>query len=224
MHIGVRMLVLIAAGFAVTTIAGCPRGRPPAPGVEGHDEATDDIAAFRRAWLMPARIAPPAIEFLTRDAAVDAVHGTATPAIPEDADWNDWPGAESRLFNNRVGLMFVVDIAGDGRIEWMPDRSSLRVNRAFDVPPATSADQLLVPLLSAALEQERAMVDADLVDRTRGAGPFRAAYVPQVAADGHLHGVVVFPLPDPDQQVVDVTLTIAVRDSVGAHVLTWAWQ
>lgn len=212
---------LLGASLAVSC------GRPPVPlaDVAGQDEAAASTAAFRRDWLAPARIAPPTIDFTPVQATSGSLTVTATPASPEQALWNSWPGPESRLFNNRSGLMFTIATAGDGPARWLPFESALMVNRAaIGTAPAATPDELLVPLLGAALEAERHVVDSDLVDRTRAAGPFRAAYLSTAAETPPTTGVVVFPLVDAEAQVVEVDLALAFETPAGVQTLRFHWD
>lgn len=202
-------------------------GRPPAPFAEptGQGQAIASTEAFRRDWLAPAKIAPPTIDFVPVQVIRGSLTITATPALPEEAAWNAWPGPEARLFNNRSGLMFVVTTSGEGPVRWLPDASLVRVNRATTaLAPSATPDELLVPLLGAALEAERHVVDSDLVDRTRAAGPFRAAYLSTASEVPPTTGVVVFPLEDPEAQVVHVELTLAFDTPAGAATYTFTWE
>ena len=88
---------------------------------------------------------------------------------------------------------------------------------------ASAPDTLLTPLLSAALEQERWVLDGDLVARTRAAGPFRASYLPTGRSD-HLEGVVAFPIGDNDVGVSQMRLTLRIEDEDGIHDLVWVYE
>lgn len=202
-------------------------GRPPAPFAEdaGQEQAIASTEAFRRDWLAPAKIAPPTIDFVPVQVTRGSWTITATPALPEEAPWNAWPGPEARLFNNRSGLMFAIATSGEGPVRWLPEGSRLRVNHApTALAPSATPDELLVPLLGAALEAERHVVDSDLVDRTRAAGPFRAAYLSTAAEVPPTAGVVVFPLQDPEAQVVYVELTLAFDTPAGPTTFLFTWE
>ena len=197
----------------------------PLADVAGQSEAAASTAAFRRDWLAPARIAPPTIDFTSVQATIGDLTITATPASPEQATWNSWPGPESRLFNNRSGLMFVITTAGATPARWLPFQSTLAVNGAeVGSAPSATPDELLVPLLGAALEAERHVVDSDLVERTRAAGPFRSAYLSTAAELPPSTGVVVFPLVDAEAQIVEVDLALAFDTAAGVQTFRLHWD
>ena len=74
-------------------------------------------------------------------------------------------------------------------------------------------------VLRAALLQEGFGLDGDHVERTRAAGPFRAAYLPLGTAQAPLHGVIGFPLSDPERHVVALRVTVGVQGPDGAHAV-----
>ncbi len=213
--------VLLGAFLA----ASC--GRPPAAlsDVTGQDDALASTEAFRRDWLAPARIAPPTIDFVPVRVTAGSLTIAATPASPEQAAWNAWPGPEARLFNNRAGLMFTIATEGDGPARWLPNESLLRINHLeATVAPSATPDELLVPLLGAALEAERHVINSDLVDRTRAAGPFRAAYLSTAAEAPPSTGLILFPLEDPEIQIVRVELTLAFETAAGVQTFAFTWE
>lgn len=205
--------------------ASCRHRPPPPTPIAQETTVQADLSEFRRAWLAPARIAPPTIEFAARISEEGGLSVAATPARPEDAPWNEWTGPEARLFNDRVGLMFHVRFATDGPVRWVPESTAIFLNQSDEgLPPAPTPDLVLTPLLGAALAQERGMVDADLVERTRAAGPFRAAYLPTDVRTGIVEGVVIFPLPEAEIQVVSVDLSLGIATADQVHQVRLSWD
>lgn len=207
-------------------------GRKRIPSVSALEQADARVALeqFIEYWLAPANIAPPTIEFSKNEVHAGRVHGTALPIRPEDAPWNQWSGRTYRLFNNRIGYFFEVkiDIDGTEEIRWLPHQTWLEVNEPGGaMRPATKADELLGPLQNAALHEIDLVLEGDLVDRTRAAGPFRAKYFP-ATGEGSLSGVIGFPHKDPsteaDRHVVGVQLMVEVEVGDEAFDLVWVFD
>ena len=185
---------------------GCGRGpRTSVPPVSAVRQAavSRELHRFSQWWLAPARLPPPS---LSRTAAVVVgdLSATAEVVVPEDADWNQWPDGV-RLFNNRAAVVFRVVLRHQGgdALSWRPDQTFVEVNRPGNpLPAASTAEDMLRPLISAALQQERWVLEGDLVARTRGAGAFRAAYLPAQPATP-LDGLVAFAVP-PEWEPVPV--------------------
>lgn len=219
-----RVLGKLAPILLVSLVSCAPRAKDVDP-LSQRIVVAEDLSRFERYWLAPARIAPPTVAFEWREATADGLEARVRPLRPEEAEWNSWPGGHSRLFNNRAALLFEVVIEGSGPLRWVPEASTLELNdEASRIPAAASPDELLVPLLRAALVQEQYGVEGDLVDRTRGAGPFRARYLPLSATRPRLEGIVAFPLEEPEQHVVAFRLTLRVHDGAGSHDLTWLYE
>ncbi len=204
-------------------VSGCGGRRPAIVSAAEQELARDRIARYRAWALEPARIPPPGVVPGPLTAEAGALTGTATLVLPEDAPWNRW-GLMGRplLFNNRVAVLFDVDVEGPGEIRWVPERTVLEVNtpehRLRAVP---TAEHLLAELSWYAIQQEKWVLDGDLVRRTRAAGGFREAFVRD--GDG-LHGVIPFAWADPDRHVGALRLTVAVTvDGVPAE-LVWVFQ
>ncbi len=217
---------LILVGF-LPILAGCSR-RPVSPPEVALDEVAARIEAYRIAALRPARVAPPAIAFEPHELEAGRVRAITEPLRPEDADWNRWPEGGPRLFNNRAALLFRVRIEAPGPTVWLPEQTFLELNDPETVVPAAeTTEALLGDLLYWAFMEERWLAGGDLVDRARGAGPFRAAYLPLHAEDGVLEGVVAFPLvvgPEAslaDLHVVAVRLTVGILSDDGEQQLVW---
>ena len=209
----------------LVAIGSCaPRSRGVDPVAE-RIVVTEELSRFRRYWLEPARVAPPTVDFEWREATSGDVTTRIRPLRPEDAEWNQWPGDGYRLFNNRAALLFEVEIDGDPPLRWVPERSTLELNDAgTPLLAAATPDDLLVPLLRAALVQEQFGTDGDLVDRTRAAGPFRAAYLPLSASRPQVKGVIAFPLEAPEQHVIAFRVRLRVHGADGGHDLTWLYE
>lgn len=201
-----------------------PKGwEVPSPAAQA--SVRQQLAEWSKSWLLPAKIAPPTVPFESKEATEGGVTVTVRPLRPEDATWNTWPGPSSRLFNNRAALMFDVTIVASGPVRWIPQRTGLELNDAgHPLPPARTADNLLAPLLRAALFEERYALDGDFVERTRAAGAFRSAYLPLDAADSPLSGVIGFPLRDPEEQVVALRLTVGVQGPDGPHAVKFLYD
>jgi hypothetical protein len=220
-----RFTTLVVVGWVALTSLSCrPKGfEVPSPAEQA--PIRDQLAEFARSWLFPAKIAPPNVAFEAHEATDGAITVTVEPLRPEDASWNAWPGPSSRLFNNRAALLFEVTVVSTGPVRWIPDNTGLELNDpGHPLPPARTADELLAPLLRAALFQERYALDGDYVQRTRAAGPFRSAYLPLDAADSPLHGVIGFPLPDPEEQVIALRVTVGVQGKDGPHAVKFLYE
>ncbi|MEQ1566995.1 MAG: hypothetical protein ABMA64_15235 [Myxococcota bacterium] len=205
-----------------STLCGCPRG-PDLPAPAEREEAIARIAAYRTFALAPARTPPPSLDVERVEISDGSVRATLWVVRPEAAGWNTWTDGGPRLFNNRGALLFELDVRGPGPLGWLPEGAVLEINDGRTVlGAASSAEVLLGDLLFHALLEERWAIDGDLVARTRGAGPFRGAYLPPVA-DGPLRGVVAFPLPpgETDLHVVALRLTLPVVAADGDHELVW---
>ena len=215
-----RTFSILAAFLPV--FAGCPRRSAAVPEVP-IEEVVSRLDAWRGAALAPARVAPPAISFAEQPLAAGRVSAVARPLRPEDAEWNRWPEGGPRLFNNRAALLFDLRIEGPGPATWLPEATFLELNDAETVVPAAeTTEALLGELIYWAFMEERWLSGGDLVDRARGAGPFRAAYLPLHADDGVLEGVVAFPLGAlADLHVVAVRLTVGVVTDEGPQELVW---
>lgn len=215
------MLAACLVGAALS----CKRPTWDFSGPVDRESAAAELDAFERTWLDPARIPPPTVSMDAREATDGAVRVTVTPLRPEDAAWNTWPGPTLRLFNNRAALLFEVSVEASGPVRWIPERTGLELNVEGDpIAPAQTADELLVPVLRAALLQESYGLSGDHVERTRGAGPFRSGYLALGHAEPPLVGLIGFPLHDPEQHVVAMRLTLAVEAADGPHTLVLLYE
>ncbi|MBT3221019.1 MAG: hypothetical protein HN348_18190 [Proteobacteria bacterium] len=219
---------LVFVALLLTSCGGRKR-IPPVSAVE-QAEAREALGEFVEYWLAPANIAPPTIEFSEKTVQSGRVSGTAKPLRPEDAPWNQWSDETSRLFNNRIGYFFEIrlDIDGTEEIRWLPNQTWLEINEPGGaLRPATKADELLGPLQNAALHEIGLVLEGDLVDRTRAAGPFRASYLPS-SGEGSLSGTVGFPHKNPstdaDRHVVGVQLMVEVEVGDEAFDLVWVFD
>ena len=190
------------------------------------------FVAFR---LEPAGMPPPSLGSREATSEVPGVEGTARLVLAEDAPWNQWPGPTSRLFNNRSAHLFDLDIRSDGHdVRWIPERTTLELNVVGNVlRPAATQEALLEELVFWAFQQERAVLDGDLVDRTRAAGDLRRAYLPREPKE-RLQGIVAFPLVVTDENeehlgdlapselhVVSMRLTVGLEVEGTTSSLVW---
>lgn len=185
------------------------------------------LQAFRAEALEPARIPPPSISQTSQETASGSVSGRARLLRPEDAPWNRWVDGGSRLFNNRAALLFELSLRGPGPLSWDPEATRLELNDEQTVlPAAPTAEVLLAQLLFHAYLERQWGFDGDLVNRTRGAGPFRMAYAPPVGAGDELSGIVAFPLDEVPEglHVVAMRLTVPVMARDGLHRLVWIFE
>jgi len=196
------------------------------------------LARFMRYRLEPAAVAPPSIEGTPLLVVVNDISGSAVPIRAESADWNQWPGTSSRLFNNRAALLFELEITSGEAVRWVPERTRLELNHEGNLLRAAPTQEVLLEdLLFWAYHQERNVLDGDLALRARAAGPLREAYLP-ITPERLLTGIVAFPLVtspeneryyvdmDPsDFHIVSMRLTVAVRDPRGEIVeLVWLFE
>ncbi|MFT7518816.1 MAG: hypothetical protein ACI9MC_000948 [Kiritimatiellia bacterium] len=196
--------------------------RVPAPATDVSQP--DEFQAFRKAWLAPAYVVRPTIEFTALRSDTPGLEAFATPVMPEDARWNRWPDG-SRLFNNRAAWLFEVHIEGDHRLRWMPAGTKLELNEPGDgLSPSRLPDDLIRPLLVAALEEERSFVDGDLVQRTRAAGPFRSAYMPLSEQHGTLRGLVAFPTGGAWKHVTGLRLSVTLAVDDRPTSISWTFD
>lgn len=208
---------------------GCGRHGVPVA-IDQRQDAQDRIASYCRYALEPARIPPPSVSRAEREVRDGPIVGRARIVRAEEAEWNQWMDQGPRLFNNRMALIFEIEIDGPGPISWDPDRTLLEVNDDRTVlPVAPSAEVLLGELLFHAWLEEQWALDGDLVSRTRGAGPWRSAYLPAIVHGGGLGGVIAFPLIAGDTalfdlHVVALRLTLPVIAEDGQHDLVWVFD
>ena len=213
-------MFLVCAG---ATLVGCPGRKPPIVQYSEQESARGAIEQFRNWTLDPARLPPPSVQVGPLRNQGEGLSGTAMLLRPEDAGWNQWgPDALPLLFNNRVALLFELQVPIEGEVRWIPEASWLEVNTPdARVPAVPSAEHLLADLSWHALQQERWLLEGDLVQRTRNAGGFREAFV----QDGEgLSGVVAFALPDPDVHIGALRLTVMVQVDGAPHELVWVFQ
>lgn len=202
----------------------CPRP-PIAARNDDRTLVADEIALFRTRTLEPAKIPPPSIGILQRDLVDGSLVARASFERPEEESWNRWTAGGLRLFNNRSALLFRVEISGPGPLSWDPSATTLEVNDERTILPAAPTAEVLLAdlLLHAYLEQQWALGD-DLLNRTRGAGPFRMAYTPTLGAEA-LSGLIAFPLGAQEStHIVALRLTVSVQAADGPHTLVWIFD
>jgi hypothetical protein len=204
--------------------AGCARVPPPPSAAERQDVA-ERLEAFERHLLAPARVAPPSVDREPHVLADGDVRATVRLVLPEEAEWNQWRDGGARLFNNRVALLFDVQLEGPGPLGWRPERTTLELNdETLRLTAAPDAEVLLGGLLVHALLAAEWGIETELVDRTRAAGPFRDVYLEHDTEEGPLEGVIGFQLWDGkealgDLHVAAMRLRLAVHAAGEDHVL-----
>jgi hypothetical protein len=220
-----RRVPLAAVVFAGPFFAtACPRAPTPASPT-ARQEIADRLEAFEEVLLAPARIPPPSVDRAAKTVVHGDVTGTVRLLLPEEAAWNRWHDGSARLFNNRVGLLFEVRVDGPAPLTWIPHRTTLELNdETTRLTAAPDAEVLLGGLLVHALLAAEWGIETELVDRTRAAGPFRAAYLEPRVEEAPLEGVVGFQLWDGtellgDMHVAAMRLRLAVEAAGEPHVL-----
>lgn len=187
--------------------------------------AEQDLEQFVDYWLRPARVAPPSIDPAPRTQTVGDLEVTVTPFQVEQAAWNQWRGEGARLVNNRVAHWFSVRATSDGDLLWVPEDTKLLVNDPEHATrPLPTPDDVILPLLRAALEQQRWGLPGDLVQRTRAAGPFRTAYLSSAGLGGDISGAVAFPRDDATPHVVAYRLTLAFEREGRRQIVQFAFD
>lgn len=197
------------------------------------------LERYERFRLEAAGVPPPTVSVRSLLARSEGLSGTAELVIAEDADWNQWPGSTSRLFNNRVAMLFNIDLTSEGPIRWLPERTLLELNAEGNVfRAAASPDSLLEDLVFWAYHQERSVLDGDLAQRLRAAGPLREAYLPASTNDTLLEGLIAFPFEETaenapflkgvepaEYHVVSMRLTLSLEDLDGRRKqLVWTFD
>lgn len=210
--------------FAVLLTTGCYRGIGPTPAAADREEGRERLARFERAWLQPAKVAPPTVSFEPQLVEAEGLTAKVRLVLPEEADWNEWSEG-LRLFNNRAAYFFEVSVAGEGKISWIPADTVLERNSEDDrLGAAGDPDDFLFPLQQAAIHSAMLVIDSDYSDRARAAGPFRAAYLSRRGGKDRLEGLIGFQAEDTYRHVVAMRLTLAVRTDVGVRNLVVEWD
>ncbi len=239
MVIGARPAITTAVvcGLALGSVTGCKSRSTHVVADAARKETRAVLRRYERYRLAPAKVAPPSIDTWSAYVAQGPLTGTAELVLPEDAEWNQWPGPTVRLFNNRSAILFQVEIASDAPIRWLPERTQLELNHEGNVfRAAESQEVLLEDLLFWAYHQERNVLDGDLANRARAAGPLREAYM-TAEEDALLAGLIAFPLVetvenerfirggDPaDYHVVSMRLTVGLETPEGRKQLVWRFE
>lgn len=235
-NIGSFFVCLVA--FTAFT-AGCRRDRGGVKQAAERREFATALERFVQYRLEPARVAPPTVSPVGALVQDGPVQGVARLILAEDEPWNAWEGAGVRLLNNTVAHWFQVDVeAIDGTpLRWDPARTVLELNEPGNtLRVARTQEELLEELLFFAYQQERFLLDGDLVERARGGGQLRAAYL-----DAHadtLQGLIAFPIalnpetapflghggPPADYHVVSMRLSLGVDTPSGPRRLQWLFE
>lgn len=216
-------------------------GRKPAAlrVAQERQEFEEALARFIAYRLEPAKVAPPTLSPQGGLVIKGDLEGTARLVQAEDEGWNDWNGEGPRLLNNTMAHWFQVEIRSRSGlpVRWLPSRTSLELNEPGNVlQPAATQEELLEELLFFAYQQERQVLEGDLVERIRGGGQLRAAYID--AEWSQLQGLIAFPLTldtstapflaqggmPADYHVVSMRLTVAVETPRGVEELVWMFE
>lgn len=197
------------------------------------------LKRFVQYRLLPARVAPPSVGRVGAVVRDGPVQGVARLVLAEDQPWNGWDGEGVRLLNNTVAHWFQIDVETvDGTaLRWDPSRTTLELNEPGNVlRVARTQEELLEELLFFAYQQERFLLDGDLVERARGGGQLRAAYL--APHEDHLQGLIAFPIaltpetapflghggPPADYHVVSMRLSVGVDTPDGPRSLQWLFE
>ncbi len=226
--------------LATLTVIACAGHRTTRVEEAHQRQAHAALERFIQFRLEPARLPPPSIHQPEAVATDGTLRGVARLLLAEEAPWNRWPGPTLRLFNNRAAHLFEVRVeAGGLPIRWIPERSYLELNvsgNAFRAAP--TAEVLIEELLFWAFQQERALLDGDLVDRARAAGELRRVYLP-LKPTTRLEGLIAFPLTRPpwdargdnpvepapyELHVVAMRLTIGLEVDGTPTELVWTFE
>lgn len=210
--------------FAVCFLTGCIRAIGPIPAAADREEARERLQRFTEAWLEPAVVAPPTVSFEPQLAEAEGLTGRARLVLAEDAEWNRWPDG-LRLFNNRAAYFFEVEVAGAGKVAWVPGDTRLECNEEGEgIRASSDPDVFLFPLQQAAVHASMLVIDADFADRARAAGDFRSGYMTGRHAQERVDGLIGFQTEDPSLHVVAMRLTVAVRTEQGVRNLVFDWD
>jgi hypothetical protein len=219
-----REILPALLGFvAIAASNGCGGRRAAVIAPATSAGTADVLERYQAHRLAPARVAPPTLSSRTFAFDDGVVRGRLTLVLAEDQPWNRWSDETARLFNNRGAHLFRLELAPvDARslVRWAPSRTTLELNRAGDpLYAAPTQEPLLEELVFWAFQQERAILDGDLVDRTRAAGELRRAYLSR-DIEPQLEGLIAFPIarptpgtPDPSELHV-----VTMRVSLGLFV------
>ncbi|MCO4744951.1 MAG: hypothetical protein KC912_09185 [Proteobacteria bacterium] len=210
--------------FAGLFLTGCVRAIGPIPAAADREQGRERLERFADAWLQPAKVAPPTVSFDAQLAEADGLTARARLVQAETQEWNRWPDG-LRLFNNRGGYFFEVEIAGDGKVAWVPGDTQLERNDPGEPLWASGEpDVFLFPLQQAAIHSSMLVVDTDFPERARAAGPFRSAYLSARGGKDHISGLIGFQTEDAHRHVVAMRLTLAVYTDEGLQKLVFDWD
>lgn len=229
--VGVVSLLILAGG--------CRRDRGAVRQATERKEFAAALDRFVSYRLEPARVAPPSVSRVGALVSDGPVQGVARLVLAEDQPWNGWEGDGVRLMNNTVAHWFQIDVETvDGSpLRWDPSRTVLELNEPGNLlKVARSQEELLEELLFFAYQQERFLLDGDLVERARGGGQLRAAYLD--LHDDHLQGLIAFPItlnaetvsflgqggPPADYHVVSMRLSLGIDTPEGPRRLQWLFE
>jgi len=230
--------IFVSSALLLLFSGACRRDRIQLRQAAERAEFADALDRFVRYRLDPARVAPPTVSPVGALVQDGPVQGVARLVLAEDQPWNRWEGEGVRLMNNTVAHWFQIDVETvDGSpLRWDPRRTRLELNEPGNqLQVARTQEELLEELLFFAYQQERFLLDGDLVERARGGGQLRAAYL--ALHDDHLQGLIAFPItlnadtadflghgPPADYHVVSMRLSVGIDTPSGPRELQWMFQ
>ncbi|TNE87892.1 MAG: hypothetical protein EP330_16475 [Deltaproteobacteria bacterium] len=205
-------------------LTACPRAIGPVPGIAEREEGRERLQRFEQAWLEPAKVAPPTVSGEAQLVERDGLTAKIRLIRAEEAEWNEW-NEGVRLFNERAGYFFDVQVAGEGKLTWLPNDTLLERNvEGSPLRAAGDPDDFLFPLQQAAIHSSMLVIDNDFSERARAAGPFRAAYMSRRVERDRMEGVIGFQADDTQRHVVAMRMTLAVRTEWGVRNLVVEWD
>lgn len=173
---------------------------------------------------MPAIIAPPTVSLEALKSGDDQVQVSARYVPVDDAPWNRWTHGV-RLFNQRAGYLFEVEVSGPGPMSLDHGATILERNVEGDtLKSERDMEVFLLPLQSAALHASSLLLDVDFADRARAAGDFREAVLNDDPDGQGLRGLVGFRAEDTERHVTAMRLTLAIQTPEGLRQIALTWD
>ena len=217
-------------------LCSCVTNRIQAPVPQQQTEVAQTVERYIQYSLMPAKSAPPTLQ-IVGEQQEGPLKGEATLVFAEEQSWNQWPDGSSRLFNNRAALLFQIAIHTEEPLVWRWDLSTLELNHEGNtVLPSPSAEPLLQDLLFWAFHQEKQLLQGDLINRSRGSGALRSAYLHTPVLHEPIEGLIAFPLyssknsvlqdlADPSTyHIVSMRLTCVFERSGELQTIVWTFD
>ena len=173
---------------------------------------------------MPAIIAPPTVSMEPVESGDDHLRVRARYVPVEQASWNRWTHGV-RLFNQRAGYLFELDVEGSEPLTLNYADTTLERNvEGAALTAEQDLEVFLLPLQSAALHASSLLLDVDFADRARAAGEFRSAWLTADSSQRRLQGLVGFRAEDTERHVTAMRLTLAVQTPAGPRQIALTWD